>query len=196
MFLVLSAPNLLVMVMFLWLLPESPRWLITKNKTEKLRHVLTRAARTNNKTLPMDKILETKEKDDDSVSNVSVTKSATVLDLFWPPTILIRSSTMFLNWMVTTMCYYGLTSASATLTPDLYLNYSLAILVEIPAHFATILLLDRLGRKPVLGFSQVLAGVTCIAAGFMNSHNLRWLQVSSFITNKALPSNKYLHGGM
>jgi len=188
--LVLSAPNLLVMVMFLWLLPESPRWLITKNKTEKLRHVLTRAARTNNKTLPMDKILETKEKDDDSVSNVSVIKSATVLDLFWPPTILIRSSTMFLNWMVTTMCYYGLTSASATLTPDLYLNYSLAILVEIPAHFATILLLDRLGRKPVLGFSQVLAGVTCIAAGFMNSHNLRWLQVSSFIANKALPSNK------
>ena len=88
------------------------------------------------------------------------------------------------------------TSAASTLTPDLYLNYSLAILVEIPAHFATILLLDRLGRKPVLGFSQVLAGVTCIAAGFMNSHNLRWLQVPSFITNKALPSNKYLHGEM
>ena len=33
--------------------------------------------------------------------------------------------------MVTTMCYYGLTSAASTLTPDLYLNYSLAILVEV-----------------------------------------------------------------
>ena len=105
--------------------------MITKNKTEKLRHVLTRAARTNNKTLPMDKILETKEKDDESVSNVSVIKSATVLDLFWPPTILIRSSTMFLNWMVTTMCYYGLTSTAATLTANLYLNFSLAIIVEV-----------------------------------------------------------------
>ena len=38
---------------------------------------------------------------------------------------------MFLNWMVTTMCYYGLTSAAATLTPDLYLNFTLAILVEV-----------------------------------------------------------------
>ena len=42
-----------------------------------------------------------------------------------------RSLTMFFNWMVTTMCYYGLTSAAATLTPDLYLNFTLAILVEV-----------------------------------------------------------------
>ena len=38
---------------------------------------------------------------------------------------------MFFNWTVTTMCYYGLTSAAATLTPDLYLNFTLAILVEV-----------------------------------------------------------------
>lgn len=101
---------------------------------------------------------------------------------------------MFFNWMVTTMCYYGLTSAASTLTPDLYLNYSLAILVEvrqkfddsymniilkqIPAHFVCILILDRLGRKPVLGFAQLLAGVTCIGAGFMGAENLRWIQVT------------------
>ena len=42
---------------------------------------------------------------------------------------------MFFNWMVTTMCYYGLTSAASTLTPDLYLNYSLAILVEVTQKF-------------------------------------------------------------
>lgn len=29
------------------------------------------------------------------------------------------------------MCYYGLTSAAATLTPDLYLNFTLVILVEV-----------------------------------------------------------------
>ena len=40
------------------------------------------------------------------------------------------------------------------------------------------MILDRLGRKPVLGFAQLLAGVTCIAAGFMGADNLRWIQVS------------------
>ena len=29
------------------------------------------------------------------------------------------------------MCYYGLTSAAATLTADLYLNFTLVILVEV-----------------------------------------------------------------
>jgi MFS family permease len=98
------------------------------------------------------------------------------------------------------MCYYGLTSAAATLTPDLYLNFTLVLLVEvggrvevrepqIPAHFALLLVLDRWGRRPVLGIAQVLpalhpsgrqvvAGVTCVAAGLLSSEpGLRWLQV-------------------
>ena len=128
----MSAPNLVIMVLFLWLIPESPRWLITKNKTEKLVKVLDKAASVNKKTLPMDKLMNNGNEEEQRLdSSDTDLKSATVMDLFWPPTILIRSSTMFLNWMVTTMCYYGLTSASATLTPDLYLNYSLAILVEV-----------------------------------------------------------------
>ena len=127
---VLSAPNLVIMILFVWLIPESPRWLITKNKTEKLVEVLDKAASTNKKTLPLDKLV-TSEVEERLDASDKALKSATVMDLFWPPTILVRSSTMFFNWMVTTMCYYGLTSASATLTPDRYLNYSLAILVEV-----------------------------------------------------------------
>ena len=51
---------------------------------------------------------------------------------------------------------------------------------QIPAHFALLLVLDRLGRKPVLGLSQILAGVTCIGAGLVTVDSLRWLQASSW----------------
>merc|ERR1719228_1171379 len=91
--------------------------------------------------------------------------NTSILDMFRPKQILTRSLVMFLNWMVVTLCYYGLTSAAATLTSDLYTNYSLAIAVEIPAHFFLLLVMDRWGRKPTLGLSQVLAGLTCVAAG-------------------------------
>jgi len=181
--LVLSAPNLLVIALFIWVLPESPRWLISRNKKEKVLRILDHAAKVNRQHLPINRILEADKKDEKLASDSDL-KTATILDLFWPPTILVRSSIMFLNWMVTTMCYYGLTSAASTLTPDLYLNYSLAILVEIPAHFAALLLLDRLGRKPVLGYSQLLAGVTCIAAGFVTSPGLRWLQITLSLIGK------------
>jgi len=173
--LVLSAPNLLLLS-YWWLLPESPRWLIAVNKTEHLMKVLQDAADTNKKVLP--NLIENKS------SQKTSGPKASMLDLFRPGTILIRSSVMFFNWLVVTMCYYGLTSAAATLTPDLYINFMLAILVEIPAHFACILTLDRLGRKPVLGFSQILAGVTCIGAGLVTAQSLRWLQITLALVGK------------
>merc|ERR1712106_480753 len=140
--------------------------------------VLQTAADTNKKVLPS--LLE------DTSSQKSSGSKASMLDLFRPATILIRSTVMFFNWLVATMCYYGLTSAAATLTPDLYINFMLAILVEIPAHFACILTVDRLGRKPVLGFSQILAGVTCIGAGLVTAQSLRlrWLQITLALVGK------------
>ena len=90
--LVLSAPNILVIFLFLWILPESPRWLISKKKKEKLLRVLDKAAKVNDKHLPIDQILEA-DREDEKIKGSDpevVVKSATVLDLFWPPTILIR----------------------------------------------------------------------------------------------------------
>ena len=57
---------------------------------------------------------------------------------------------MFFNWTVTTMCYYGLTSAAATLTPDLYLNFTLAILVEVSLYPSLSMSLSMSVPVPVL----------------------------------------------
>ena len=80
----------LALFFFAWkMLPESPRWLITKNKKEQLVKILDKAAKVNKQHLPIDRILEADEKDDKVASEINL-KNATVFDLFWPPTILIR----------------------------------------------------------------------------------------------------------
>ena len=68
---------------------------------------------------------------------------------------------------MTTLCYYGLTMVAADLSDNIFVNYLLVILVEIPAIIACTYVMDKLGRKPCLAYSQILAGVTCVIAGFL-----------------------------
>ena len=46
----------------------------------------------------------------------------------------------------------------------MYLNYTLVFLVDFPSQLFCLLCLDRFGRKVLFGGSQLLAGVTFLAA--------------------------------
>ena len=72
---------------------------------------------------------------------------------------------MFVNWLVATMCYYGLSMGSVNLSGNTYVNFILSAVIEIPSYLFCILVMDGWGRKPILVFTQLLAGVTCIIAG-------------------------------
>ncbi len=65
---------------------------------------------------------------------------------------------------------------ASSLSDNLFLNYTLLILVEIPASFFCVYAMDRLGRKPLLALSQILAGVTCVSAGLLSDVST-WLPV-------------------
>ena len=67
--------------------------------------------------------------------------------------------------MVATMCYYGLSMNSVNLAGNTYVNFVLSAFIEIPSYIFCILVMDGWGRKPILVFTQILAGVTCIIAG-------------------------------
>ena len=103
---------------------------------------------------------------------------------------LSRSLVMFYCWLVTTLCYYGLTFMATDLTGNFFSDYSLLIFVEIPAHFYCILALDRIGRKPILSFSLILSGLCCIVAAFVDS--ISWLQVRTKTTSSRDNKQEYL----
>lgn len=49
-----------------------------------------------------------------------------------------------------TLVYYGLTINAVNLSGNSYVNYAIVSAIEIPGFWTAILLLDRVGRKPVL----------------------------------------------
>ena len=68
--------------------------------------------------------------------------------------------------------------AASDLSDDVFVNFILVILIEIPANFFCVYAMDKFGRKPLLVFSQILAGVACIVAGLMTEYYAGWLPVN------------------
>merc|ERR550539_1577935 len=94
-------------------------------------------------------------------------KKMTVLDLFRPWTIGVRTLNMCFQWFSVTMCYYGLAFASTSLSGDPYSNFFLSVLVEIPGYLFCIFVMDCWGRSPILSFCQGVSGVACIICGLL-----------------------------
>merc|ERR1711931_158277 len=74
---------------------------------------------------------------------------------------------MCFQWFSVTMCYYGLSFASTSLSGDAYSNFFLNVLVEIPGYIFCILVMDCWGRRPILSFCQLVAGIACVGAGLL-----------------------------
>jgi len=179
--LLVSVPNILLLV-YWFCLPESPRWLLAMGRIKEFNTVLSKAARLNNKQ-------SWTATSEPLVSEVDMLPAASggkpsLLDLFMPRIILGRSICLFFNWCVTILCYFGLTSIASVLTDDLYMNYTLVGLAEIPACFLCVLLMDRCGRRLVFGGCQLLAGFACLFAALAKGSPADILQVPLALVGK------------
>ena len=93
----------------------------------------------------------------------------TILDLFRPLPIMLRTFNLFLQWFSVTMTFYGLTFASATLklTGDPYLNFTLTVAVGFVTALIAMTLIDKLGRRPFMIATQFFSGVCVLICGGM-----------------------------
>lgn len=167
----ITMSSIVFSLLILWfLLPESPRWLLSKNHFIEAREILIKGAATNKRVLPENFFRYERS---DQLTRSAVTPKCNVENLslkslFVPAYMSKISTIMFLNWMCATMCYYGLIMNSVNLLGNIYVNFVLSALIEIPSYIFCVLVMDRLGRKTVLVFCQVLAGAACLAAGFVD----------------------------
>ena len=78
---------------------------------------------------------------------------------------LIYSFLMFAIISVITMCFYGLSFNSGK--QDLFKGTGLMAGVEVLAYFIILFTIDIAGRRPVLSFCQIFAGLSCLCSGFV-----------------------------
>ncbi|KAI1242559.1 Solute carrier family 22 member 13, partial [Lamprotornis superbus] len=148
-----SAP-MFALFFFIWVLPESARWLVTKGRIEEAKKLLQKAAATNKRSLPPELLEQLKPEKE--------AKSGSFLDLFREKNQRKITLIMSCIWFADSIVYYGLSLSVTDFGLDIYLTQLAFGAVELPARLSLIFLLEWFGRKKVQGTLLLLSGLLCL----------------------------------
>lgn len=175
---VLFVPNFLVLAI-VWMIPESVRWLLAKNRITPARRILLRAAKVNRVHLSepaRESLFErieirvvTADTPIDSLPAVVVGPRPPnpFLVALRSKSLILRLGNCLLCWFTNSFIYYGMNVHAVALAGNKYVNYILVNLVEVPAVFLASWLMERYGRKWVLCVCLLINCVACVMTEYI-----------------------------
>lgn len=160
--LIVASTATLPFLSYYFLLPESIRWLIVKKRYSEAEKEITNLAKRNKVPVPTQQdLLKFQKKDSGEV------KSETILVVLKSPVVLSRSMIVFYTWLVVTMVYYGISMKASNLAGNIYLDFTIMSLAEIPGYIASFIGMNYLGRRITMTSSLLAGGLACLAMGFV-----------------------------
>ncbi|XP_064528351.1 organic cation/carnitine transporter 2-like [Pseudopipra pipra] len=176
--LALTLPGLLCIPLW-WVIPESPRWLISQGRFQEAEDILRKAAKTNGITAP-DVILDPSELQD---VNSQKQQTYTILDLMRTRNILTITIMSVLIWMIISVGYFGLSLDTPNLHGDVYVNCFLSAVIEVPAYTISWVLLRNLPRRYSMAAALFLGGCVLLFIQLVPAH-LRALSIFLVMAGK------------
>lgn len=191
-----SVPFILLFSYY-WIIPESPRWLLSKNRIDEAETIVQQMAKINGKTVPSNflrkmeiEILKRqgvscngRNSNNIDVENRLPPPSATPMDLITNPNIRKKFFILAFDWVANAVVYNGLSYNTTNLGVSDYLAFFIGGIVEIPSYFITWYAMDRLGRRWVLCATMLLGGLACVSCMFVPEDAV-WMTVSLAMIGK------------
>ncbi|XP_063902776.1 organic cation transporter protein-like [Zophobas morio] len=172
--LAISLPSV-VLISYYWILPESPRWLLTVGKKEKAIKLLEKAAHRNK--LPTESIKEDvynyMQKNEISEEK----QGGNIMDLVRTPTMRMYTMCIGFNWFVCGLCFFGSAQYIGQLGGNIFVNVALSAVIQIPSTCFSVWAVKAWGRRLTLIISNTTAGVSCILIALVPEH-LGWLRTT------------------
>ncbi|XP_025973960.2 organic cation/carnitine transporter 2-like [Dromaius novaehollandiae] len=176
--LALTLPGLLCIPLW-WVIPESPRWLISQGRFQEAEAIIRKAAKMNGITAP-DVILDPIELQD---SNSQKQQAYTILDLVKTQNIRTVTIMSVILWMIISVGYFGLSLDTPNLHGDIYVNCFLSAVIEVPAYIISWLLLRNFPRRYSMAAALFLGGCVLLFIQLVPAH-IRVLSVLLVMVGK------------
>lgn len=172
--LAMSIPSLLI-ILYYFVLQESPRWLLTRQMHKKAIKSMSKAARFNGRSLS-EKTISKIERQSIRAIHSATAQSFSGLS-FWDVvrnrTLVWRLIVLSLVWIFALFAYYGVILSSTQIHENKYLSFIIIALAEIPGVFLAILTLDRFGRRTTVGSTLFVCGLSILLSSLLTKS--QWL---------------------
>lgn len=164
-----SLPTFLF-ILYYWLVPESPRWLLSQKRNTQAIKIMDHIAQKNGKPAPADLKMLSLEED------VTEKLSPSFADLFRTPHLRTHTFILMYLWFSSSVIYQGLIMHVGATSGNLHLDFLYSALMEFPAAFIILITIDRVGRVYPLAVFNLMAGTACFVMVFI-SHDQHWLNI-------------------
>ncbi|KAI5646031.1 sugar transporter domain-containing protein [Phthorimaea operculella] len=156
--LAISLPSILFLSYY-FLLPESPRWLLTAGRTDEAVKIMETAAKRNGR--PTDGIASSTQKMAVEFSS-KADEHASFIALFKTPKLRARTLAICFNWFVCGLCFFGVSQYIGHVGGNIFTNVAISAVILIPGTLVSIYANRVLGRKITLISSNCLTGLSCL----------------------------------
>lgn len=148
----------LIFLIWLWRLPESPRWLITHDRIDEAAELISKTAKASHKTLSDSEIDRKLEKFrsylDKEEEQLKVEAKKTIIDLWRQPVLFRYCLFLYIIGICLTFIGYGISYNAGAYGGSLHITMFVQGLSDFFVFAALYFFIDRFARKP---FSMCLA---------------------------------------
>ncbi|KAI5640891.1 major facilitator superfamily domain-containing protein [Phthorimaea operculella] len=147
-----------------FVMPESPRWLLSKGRVDDTIEKVKTIARLNKKVIPDTIIEEFKRNENDSKE-----EAGSIIGLLKRPVLCKMFVFACVLYMADMIVFDGLVRTAGSLNFDFFLSFTVMSFTEFPALFIISFILDWTGRKWLSFTALLVSGVFSLLSVFVGS---------------------------